>query len=78
MESLKRPEMIISVATNTVLVGTIIYFYRQENLLQEELSVLKDNLATTIKKVQDMQKDTQVNGQHILDIANAIRQLNEV
>jgi cell division protein FtsL len=72
MESLKRPEMIVSVTTAAGLIGTIIYFYKRENSLQEEINELSGHLASTAKRVADMQN----NGGHIQQLVNALNQLN--
>lgn len=72
MESLKRPEMIVSVATATGLIGAIIYFYKRENALQEEINKLSDHIATTTRKVGEMQ----IYGEHIHQLADAINALS--
>lgn len=78
MESFKRPEMIVSVVTATGLIGSIIYFYKQESALREKLKEISEHLTTTVNKVRDIQKDVQINAQHIVDIVKAIQELQTV
>jgi uncharacterized phage infection (PIP) family protein YhgE len=78
MESFKRPEMIVSVVTATGLIGSIIYFYKQESALRERLKELSEHLTTTINKVRDIQKDVQTNASHIIEIVKAVQEVQGV
>lgn len=72
MESLRRPEMIISVASVTGLLGSIIFFYRKSNALQAELEKLAEHLAGTARKVGELQTQSR----DISQLVEAIKQLN--
>jgi seryl-tRNA synthetase len=72
MESLRRPEMIISVAAMTGLLGSIIYFYKKSNALQAELEKLAEHLAGTARKVGELQTQ----GRDLAQLVEAIKQLN--
>jgi len=78
MDSLKRPEMIVSVATATGLVGSVIYFYKRENAMQEELNKLSENLVSAINKIKTIQISTQTHDNHILQIVEGLKQLNSL
>ena len=74
MESLKKPETIISLINTTALLGVSVYFYRRINGLEQEIDKHTEHLTSTIKKVKEMQ----VTKQHIQQLAGAIRELNNV
>ncbi len=76
-QSLKRPEMIISISTAIGLIGSFIYLYRRENSFHEELNTVKDNLAVTIKNLQTVQRDTQVHSQHLAHITAMTKRLKD-
>jgi hypothetical protein len=78
MESFKRPEMIVSVVTATGLVGSIIYFYKQESALREKLKEVSEHMINTITRVREIQKDAQTNSQNIIQLAKNIQELNSV
>jgi hypothetical protein len=73
MQSLKRPEMIISVATATSLIGTIVYFYRRENSLQDDINALRDDLSVTLKKFNEINRNEEVFGQQYNQMVNAVQ-----
>jgi len=74
MESIKKPETIISLINTTAILGVAVYFYRRVNGLEQEIDKHTQHLATTINKVKEMQ----VVKQHIQQLAGAIREMNNV
>lgn len=78
MESLKRPEMIISVATATGLVGSTIYFYKRANALQAELDKLTEHLGSTVRKVAELPKVTDTQANHINQLNDGLQKLNNL
>ena len=59
MESLKRPEMVLSVANTVGLIGVVTYFNKQQQSLQAELVKVSDHLSSTIKKIAELQGQCQ-------------------
>lgn len=74
METLKKPETIISLINTTALLGVSVYFYRRINGIEQELVKHTEHLTSTIKKVKEMQ----VVGGHVKQLAGAIRDLNGI
>ena len=72
MESLKKPETIISLINTTALLGASVYFYRRINGLEQELDKNTEHLTSTIRKVTELQ----ITKQHIKQLAAAIKDLN--
>lgn len=72
MDTLKKPEMIVSLTTAVSLVGASVYFYKKIHGQEEELNKLSGNLANTIQKVGEMQH----HGHHIQELSETIKQLN--
>lgn len=72
MEVVKKPETIISLINSVALMGASLYFYRRINGLEQELEKNTEHLASTIKKVGDLQ----LTKQHIKQLADAIKSLN--
>ena len=74
METIKKPETIISLLNTTALLGVSVYFYRKINALELEVDKNNEHLASTIKKV----KEIHVAKDHITQLAGAIKQLNTI
>lgn len=74
MDSLKRPEMILSVTNTIGMVSSIIYFYKRTSALQDEIEKINTHLTATVKKVSELPD----NKEHIGQLADAINQLNRV
>ena len=72
METLKKPETIFTLANTAALLGASVYFYRRINGLEQELDKYSEHLTSTIKKV----KEIQIIKQHVKQLAQAIRELN--
>lgn len=72
MDSLKRPETIISLINTAALLGASIYFYKKINNLELELNKHSEHLTTTVKKVKEMT----IYKKHIAALGNAIKELN--
>ena len=72
METLKKPETIITLTNTAALLGASVYFYRRINGLEQDLDKYSEHLTTTIKKVREIQ----VIKQHVGQLAQAIRELN--
>jgi hypothetical protein len=72
MDSLKRPETVISLVNTAALLGASIYFYRKINNLELELNKHSEHLVTTVRKVREMT----VYKKHISALGNAIKELN--
>ena len=74
MDTLKKPETIISLTNTAALLGASVYFYRRINSLEEDLDKYSEHLTNTIRKVKDMQ----ITKQHVKQLAGAIRELNNI
>jgi len=74
METLKKPETVITLINTSALLGASVYFYRRINGLEQELDLIKDHVTSTVKKV----KELQVTKQHVRQLAAAIRELNTI
>ena len=72
MNSLKKPETIITLVNTAALLGISIYFYRKTNNLESELNKHSEHLTSTIKKVKEIANTKK----YIAQIANAIKELN--
>ena len=72
METLKKPETIITLINTAALLGASVYFYRRINGLEQEIDKYSEHLTSTIKKVKEMQ----ITKQHVKQLAAAIRELN--
>ena len=55
METLKKPETVITLINTAALLGVSVYFYRRINLLEQEIDKHTEHLTSTIKKVKEMQ-----------------------
>ena len=58
MQTLKKPEMILSIANSTVLVGAVVYFYKQINAMQSKITDLEEKLSSSIKRMGEFQEAT--------------------
>ena len=74
METLKKPETIITLINTAALLGASVYFYRRINGLEQDIDKQSEHLTSTIKK----EKEMQVTRQHVKQLANAIRELNNI
>jgi hypothetical protein len=72
METLKKPETIITLINTAGLLGATVYFHRRINGVEQEIDKYTENLIATVKKVQEMQ----ITKQHVKQLAEAIRDLN--
>jgi hypothetical protein len=72
METLRKPETIISVTSAVALIGSIVYFYRQMKSLREDLEDLNEKFKATINKIPDFSGFTD----NIVQVSNAIKQLD--
>jgi hypothetical protein len=72
METLKKPETIITLINSTALLGVSVYFHRRINTLEQEMAKHSGHLTSTINTVKDMQ----ITKEHIKQLAHAIRELN--
>lgn len=57
MESVKKPEVIISGANAVALIFVTIYFYKQIGDLENEISELKKNLSNTVTQTHENNKN---------------------
>lgn len=71
MNSLKKPETIITLVNTAALLGISVYFYRKTNNLESELNKHSDHLTSTIKKVKEIANTKK----YFAQIANAIKEL---
>nr|QBK91406.1 MAG: protein of unknown function DUF1664 [Pithovirus LCPAC302] len=74
METLKKPETVITLINTAALLGASVYFYRRINVLEQEIDKHTEHLTSTIKKVKEMQ----VTKEHVKQLAGAIRELNNI
>jgi len=72
MESLKKPETIITLVNTAALLGAVVYFYRRISHIEEKLDTHGEHLTSTIKKV----KEIQLTKKHIEQIVAAIKSSN--
>ncbi len=72
MESLKKPEMILTVTNTVGLIGSITYFYKKTNGLQEKLDDIESKLLATLKKFTELPDHKA----HIDELTTHINKLN--
>lgn len=72
MESLKKPETIITLINTAALLGAVVYFYRRISNIEEKIDTHGEHLTSTIKKV----KEIQLTKKHIEQIVAAIKSSN--
>ena len=72
MNSLKRPETVITLVNTAALLGISIYFYRKTNNLELELNKHSEHLTATVKKVKEIANTKK----YLAQLANAIKELN--
>jgi len=73
MDTLKKPEIIVTTVNTAILLGAIIYFYRQNSSTQSELNLIKDKVAKATVRIADMG----VYGDHINQLANAVNTITK-
>ena len=73
MNSIKKPETVITLINTAALLGASIYFYRKINNLELELNKHSEHLTLTVKKVKEIANTKK----HIAALANAIKELNQ-
>ena len=57
METVKKPEVLLTVGNTVAIVGVSVYFYKQIAALKNELSELTEHLKTSVKKFQNIQEN---------------------
>lgn len=57
METVKKPEVLLTVGNTVAIVGVSVYFYKQIAALKSELSELTEHLKTSVKKFQNIQEN---------------------
>ena len=72
MNSLKKPETVITLINTAALLGASIYFYKKTNNLELELNKHSEHLTLTVKKVKEIANTKK----HIAALADAIKKLN--
>jgi len=72
MNSLKKPETVITLINTAALLGASIYFYKKTNNLELELNKHSEHLTLTVKKVKEIANTKK----HIATLAEAIKKLN--
>lgn len=73
MNSIKKPETVITLVNTAALLGASIYFYRKINNLELELNKHSEHLTLTVKKVKEIANTKK----HIAVLANAIKEVNQ-
>ena len=73
MNSIKKPETVITLVNTAALLGASIYFYRKINNLELELNKHSEHLTLTVKKVKEIANTKK----HIAALANAIKDVNQ-
>jgi len=73
MNSIKKPETVITLLNTAALLGASIYFYRKINNLELELNKHSEHLTLTVKKVKEIANTKK----HIAALANAIKEVNQ-
>jgi len=73
MNSIKKPETVITLVNTAALLGASIYFYRKTNNLELELNKHSEHLTLTVKKVKEIANTKK----HIAALANAIKEVNQ-
>ena len=72
MESLKRPEMLLSTANTAGLIGITIYFYRQIEIIKTEMTKISSHVSNLAKKLNEVQQGNQ----QIPQLGQAIENIN--
>ena len=72
MNSLKKPETVITLINTAALLGASIYFYKKTNNLELELNKHSEHLTLTVKKVKEIANTKK----HIAVLADAIKKVN--
>lgn len=73
METMKKPETVISLATAAGLVGSSVYFYKKIQTIEEDLEKFSETLSTVTGKVNEHQ--SQAN--QISQVGNYLREMAE-
>jgi len=58
METIKKPEVLLTAGNTVAIVGVSIYFYKQISAIKTELAELTEHLKTSVKKFADIQEST--------------------
>jgi hypothetical protein len=58
MDSIKKPEMLLSLSNTVAIIGSVIYFYKQISSLNAEVEKLTEMLKTSVKKLTALQEKT--------------------
>ena len=74
MDSLKHPATAISAANSAAIIALAIWLTKKNSNLGEEIDKLADHMGATIKKVSD----SQIFGQHIAQLAEAMKGINRM
>jgi hypothetical protein len=56
MDSLKKPEMLLSLSNTVAIIGSVIYFYKQISSLNAEVEKLTEMLKTSVKRLTAVQE----------------------
>lgn len=57
METIKKPEMLLSMGNTAFTAGVAIYFYKQINAIKAEQTELSDHLKTSVKAFAEAQSE---------------------
>jgi hypothetical protein len=54
METVKKPEMLLSISNTLIIAGLGVYFYKQQSAIKSELSELQAHVRTIVPKIAEI------------------------
>jgi hypothetical protein len=77
MEKVKDPAMVLSVVDLLGLVGTIFYFYKQNEAIRSDMVKITQTLGGVVRKLAEMEKSDQQKGEVLHGLNEQIKQLDQ-
>jgi hypothetical protein len=77
METLKDPAMLLSVANSIGIVGSIAYFYKQQEAQRLEMVKISQTLTVLLKKMAEFEKNDQHKSETIHALSEQIKRFND-
>ena len=76
MESMRKPELAISLTTAASLIGASVYFYKKIQVVEDEQHKLDEHLSTSVTKLNSIMDTSKIHTSHIKELATSIKQLH--
>jgi hypothetical protein len=77
MEKIKDPAFLLSTIDAIGLVGATYYFYKQNESMREDMKKMSQSIAGILKKVSELDKNTQQHAEALRAINEQIKPINE-